>query len=107
MDGSLGLWDVVSGKLLHVAQPKAKELYTVDWSPNGEVLATAGRNAQLTLWNSSDLSILKELKVSDWVICVRFSPDGCRLLSSGGSPMPGGERMVQVWGLPGDEVGEK
>ncbi|HEV3022976.1 MAG TPA: hypothetical protein VGX76_10925, partial [Pirellulales bacterium] len=72
-----------------------------------EVLATGGLETNLILWNARDLTVLKELKVDEWMISVRFSPDGRRLLSAGGSQAPGGAKMVQVWGLPSDEMGAK
>jgi eukaryotic-like serine/threonine-protein kinase len=105
VDGSLALWNVADAKLLRSAETGAKELYTVDWSINGEVLATAGRNTVIKLWKASDLSVLKELQAGDWIIRVRFSPDGSRLLSTGGDDGPGAARRVQVWGLPGDKIG--
>jgi WD40 repeat protein len=99
VDGSLGLWDVAEGTLRHARQTSAAELYTVAWSPGGDVLATAGRKGPITLWNSSDLSILKELEAPEWLIQVRFSPDGSRLLTSGGSVMRSPDRKLTVWGL--------
>ena len=72
--------------------------------PDGKVLAVTYVDGSLALWNARDLTVLKELKVDEWIICVRFSPDGRGLLSAGGSQAPGGARMVQVWGLPSDEV---
>jgi WD40 repeat protein len=99
VDASIGIWNVVDGKLLHIVKTPASELYTVDWSPDGDVLATAGRDAKITLWNAKDLSILKELEAPDWVISVRFCPDGRRLFSAGGSQKDAKQRKVQVWGL--------
>jgi WD40 repeat protein len=99
VDGSVGLWNAADGKLLHMAKPQADELYTLDWSPDGDILATAGRNAKITLWNAKDMSVLKALNGPEWVICVRFSADGSRLLSAGGGQNPGDERKLQVWGV--------
>jgi WD40 repeat protein len=99
VDGSIGLWDVTNGSLLRSCQAKADELYTVDWSPSGDVLATAGRNAKITLWDPRTLTPLKELDSPEWVIRVRFSPDGTRLFSAGGSFMKSPDRKVTIWGI--------
>jgi WD40 repeat protein len=99
VDGSIGLWDVDSGNLLFEHKTKAKEIYTLDWSPAGDVLATAGLEGSITLWDASYLSILKELDAPEWVIRVRFGPDGSRLYSAGGKSSPAVDRKVSVWGL--------
>jgi hypothetical protein len=43
--------------------------------------------------------ILKELEAPEWVIRVRFSPDGDRLLTAGGGIQRDAGRKVVVWGL--------
>jgi WD40 repeat protein len=100
VDGSVALWGVADGKLKHLARTGAKEVYTLDWSPNGEVLATAGSHGDIILWKAEGLTVLKRLPAPEWVICVRFSPDGRRLLSAGGTALRSAARKVQVWGLP-------
>jgi WD40 repeat protein len=99
VDGSVRLWDPRTGKLLHEAKPQAGELYAVDWSPDGAVLVTSGRRAPITLWDGKKLTPIKELAAPEWVIQVRFSPDGTRLLSAGGGVLPAGDRKVVVWGV--------
>jgi eukaryotic-like serine/threonine-protein kinase len=120
VDGSLGLWNVADGKLLCLAPPDSewkkdarrspgppwRDLHTVDWSINGDVLATGGRDTTITLWKARDLSPLKKLEAGNWIIKVRFSPDGSRLWSAGGDDGPNGSRSVRVWGLPESEIEE-
>ncbi len=60
---------------------------------------TAGLGGEITLWCPRDLTALKELEAPEWVIRVRFSPDGARLLSAGGGAHPPADRKVTVWGL--------
>lgn len=84
VDGSLGLWSVTDGRQQVLKKTKARELYTVAWSPDGRLLATAGSKGKITVWNAQNLKILKELESPEWVISVRFTPDGTRLLASGG-----------------------
>jgi WD40 repeat protein len=99
VDAGLALWNAETGELLRSMQTRGNELYAVDWSPAGDVLATSGLGAAITLWDPRDLSILKELDAPEWVIQVRFSPDGTRLLTSGGSATPPKDQRVVVWGV--------
>jgi WD40 repeat protein len=101
VDGSIGIWDASNGNLLRSCNTKAEELYSLDWSPKGDMLATSGKKAKITLWDSRSLKMLKELDSPDWVIQVRFSPDGTRLVSSGGTILRSPERKVTIWGMTG------
>jgi WD40 repeat protein len=100
-DGSIGLWNVADGKLILKKKTTAEELYTLDWSPNGEVLVTAGHHGKITLWNPSDLSIIREIDAPDWVIRVKFSPDGLSLHFAAGDGKSGGKRWLEVMGIEG------
>jgi WD40 repeat protein len=94
VDGTIHLWDAKNGTLLRSCQAKADELYALDWSPKGDVLATSGRNARITLWDPQNLAVLKELDSPEWVDQVRFSPDGNRLISAGGTFLPSPDRNL-------------
>ncbi len=37
-----------------------KDVYTLDWSPDGNPLVTGGRNAPITIWDARVLSVLRE-----------------------------------------------
>ncbi len=101
VDGSIALWRVSDGKLLAERKTQAEELYAVDWSPDGRLLATAGRNAKITLWDPRDLSVVRELPAPEWVIRVKFSPDGLNLHYAGGVGTSGGQRHLGVLGIEG------
>src|SRR5262249_53861927 len=83
-DGTVALWRVADGKLLAERKTSAEELYSVDWSPDGTLLVTSGRKGKITLWDPSDLSVLRELPSPEWVVRVKFSPDGRNLSFVGG-----------------------
>jgi WD40 repeat protein len=99
VDGSIGLWDVSDGQLLASQASGCEEVYTLDWSPDGSLLATAGLKGGICLW-SADLEQLHTLAAPEWVISVKFSPDGSRLITGGGSRAKGGRRSVVIWGVP-------
>jgi WD40 repeat protein len=103
VDGSLRLWNAADGRLLHGLKTIAKELYRVEWSPDGRILASAGLEGKITLWNPADLSILREIAAPEWVIGLRFSPDGRNLITAGGDRgrKGTGTRSLRIWGIEG------
>ena len=101
VDGSIALWRVADGKHLAERKTQAEELYAVDWSPDGRLLATAGRNAKITLWDARDLSMIRELSAPEWVVRIKFSPDGMNLHYAGGVAASGGKRHLGVLGIEG------
>lgn len=100
VDASIGLWNIESGELLHLVKTTAEEIYTLDWSPDGEILASGGLRGDINLWAADDLRLLHTLPGPEWLISVRFRPDGRGLVTAGGSQQPGGERYVQQWEVP-------
>jgi hypothetical protein len=99
-DGFLGIWTVETGELLRIVKTSAEELDCVDWSPDGQILVSAGLNTPVTLWNAASLALLLEIDAPERVSCARFTPDGTRLVVAGGPALPGGERVLEVWGVP-------
>jgi WD40 repeat protein len=102
VDGSVGLWNPANGELLRSRASGGKEVYTLNWTPAGDILATAGLQGKIILWDPRTLTPLKEIDGPEWVIQVRFSPDGSRLLTSGGTQMASPSRKVTIWGIPED-----
>lgn len=100
VDGAVALWDVQTGKQFHERPSGANEIYTVSWSPKGDLLATAGRLGKITLWNPGTMEKVKEFGAPDWVIQVRFSPDGTKLLTAGGDEWGRKDPKIQVWSIP-------
>src|SRR5262245_2052534 len=99
VDGTVGLWDVATGKSLHERATGGKEVYSLDWSPKGDLLATSGLEGKIIVWDPKELKPLKELDAPEWVIQVRFSPDGSRLFTAGGTALRSPDRKVTVWGI--------
>ncbi|MEX0867744.1 MAG: WD40 repeat domain-containing protein, partial [Pirellulales bacterium] len=64
----------------------------VAFSPDGSLLATAGDDHRIRLWNPADGAFVRELAAHpDWVRSIRFSPDGKTLASAGD------DRQIKLW----------
>ena len=98
-DGSIALWDVASGQQTHLQTGVGEEIYRVDWSPDGELLVSCGLNSDIVIWHGADLSEVHRLPADEWVIGARFSPDGSRLITAGGTRLPSPDREIKVWGV--------
>lgn len=102
VDGKVAVWDVASGEKLGEAKSSCEELYSVDWGKTGDVLATSGRNGKVEVWDAAKLTVLKELDVGFWVIAVRFTIDGSRLLTASASDHAAtADRKLSVFALIG------
>ncbi len=101
VDGTVGLWEVATGvATVAVAAVGYEEVYAVAWNLKGDVLATAGRGGKVILWEPREMKKLKELDAGSWVIQVRFTSDGSRLLTSSASDHSAkSDRKIEVWGL--------
>jgi WD40 repeat protein len=81
----------------------ADRVLAVDFSPDGELLATGGglpsRGGELKIWRVADGSLVREIQAAhaDTVFSVRFSPDGQHLASAGA------DRLVKVFAVAGGE----
>ena len=68
-------------------------LYGLAFSPNGKLLASAGCDRTVKLWNVASGQLLRTLGHADEVMAVAFSTDG-PLLVSGGR-----DNQVYLWGV--------
>jgi WD40 repeat protein len=104
VDGTVGVWDVRTGKLIASGPSGCKEVYSLDWNKDGDVLATTGLNGPTVLWDPATLTKLKELEAQYWSIQVRFTADGGRIIAAGsGDHSAKTERKVIIYGLKGGD----
>ncbi len=68
------------------------EVFTVQYSGDGKLLATCGKDGTVRLWNATDGRLLATLQAnSREVNCLTFSPDASKLVTGGE------DRAVHVW----------
>ena len=68
-------------------------------SPSGNIVASAGQDQVIKLWNASDGSLIKNLKGhSDEINALAFSPGGSKLASAAG------DGKIKFWTVPGGEL---
>jgi WD40 repeat protein len=99
-DGTVRVWDLASGKTIHVLRHEAKLLDEASYSPDGRHILVKSR-AGLGVWDASTAERRFVFKGHDVLpLDARFAPDGGSVLSS---DMKG--RVVQ-WAIDGSSTRE-
>ena len=82
------IWDPVAGKLLRRIKNVAQRTQSLDYNPDGKLLAAAsglpGQLGEVALFDPASGALVKLLgAMSDVALAVSFSPDGTRLAAGG------------------------
>ena len=79
-DGSVRLWNVTSGKVLHVLQGHFYDVISLAFSPDGTILASGGWDMKINLWNLTSGVLLETWSIDPHIAMdLVFSPDGSSL----------------------------
>ena len=90
-DRTIKLWDVKRKKLLATLNNKVG-CECVAFRPDGKLIATAGYDGSIRLWNFKTRKLVSEFEGhSKPAVCVTFSADGQTLATSGF------DRLIKVW----------
>ncbi|MHA2366128.1 MAG: serine hydrolase [Candidatus Hodarchaeales archaeon] len=87
-DGSIRLWNITDGQVLHVLSRHLYGVIALDFSPSGEILASGGIDTRINLWNVSTGEFIKSWSLAPHaVIDLKWSPDGKTIAVGGGEWM--------------------
>jgi len=96
-DGSLRLWDLNTGVTTRRFVGHTKDVLSVAFSADNRQIVSGSRDKTIKLWNTLGECkfTMEENGHSDWVSCVRFSPNTNvpSIVSSGW------DKQVKVWNL--------
>ena len=87
-DGTVRLWDVLTGRLSTTLEGKLRGLSTVAYSRDGRRLAAGSGDGTLLVWDPSSGRELARIRGASQL--VRFSPDGETLVSAG-------PKAIETW----------
>jgi WD40 repeat protein len=87
--GEVQLWDLAAARLKEVLGKSRTEKLALAWSPDGKLLAVAGSDNAVRLWDPAGGESRRNVLRHDELRAVAFSPDG-QTLATGGA---GGARL--------------
>jgi guanine nucleotide-binding protein subunit beta-2-like 1 protein len=98
-DGTLRLWELKTGKCTRRFVGHTKDVLSVAFSEDNRQIVSGSRDRTIKLWNTVGECkfTISEEGHSEWVSCVRFSPQ-----RQGTAPLvvsAGWDKVVKVWSL--------
>jgi WD40 repeat protein len=74
-DGVIRIWETETwGQILQLDY--GSEVFSVDWAPNGEAIASGGADNRIRVWDFASGSQIKELVMNLSAFSLQFSPNG-------------------------------
>jgi WD40 repeat protein len=96
--GILGLWDIQANKLAYSTTNAQKPLRAYALSTDGKLVATAGGDEKVSVYETLTGNILRELTLhTNWVRALAFSPDS-KILASAGD-----DKKIVLWNTDNGE----
>jgi hypothetical protein len=94
-DGTLVIIDIRNEIILDEIPPAGGPIWSISFSPDGEILACACGDDRIRLWRIKDLRMIKVLEGHTSLIkCLAVSPDGLTLASGSF------DRTLRLWRFP-------
>jgi WD40 repeat protein/AAA+ ATPase superfamily predicted ATPase len=96
-DNTVRLWGT-DGTLLNVLEGHEESVLSANFSPNGQIIASASRDRTIKLWHQNGQLIRTIIGHSAPVNWVSFSPDGQTIASASD------DKTVKLWDLGGNLI---
>ena len=77
------VWDVTKGRVSTTLSEHVQDIYSVEFSPDGQTLATAQYDGTINLWSVPKWDLLGTLYNNGTALSLAFSPDGKTLANTG------------------------
>ena len=102
-DNTIKLWSVTTGEEIHTLTGHFRGVSSIDFSPDGQMLASGGFDETLRLWDlkTGQGKVLKS--DDDAVVDVSFSPQGKMIAIATGNQLESGY-ILKLWDLDGREL---
>jgi WD40 repeat protein len=84
--GKILVWEVATGKQIHVLEEHDSGVSAVAFSPDGDILVSADKTGHLILWDTKTWSIIRKVKHGSEILCTTYQPkaNGKIIALSGG-----------------------
>lgn len=75
-DATVKLWDINTGRSIQTLANHKDPVYSLDFSPNGELLASGSFDRCLCIWSVKDGTLLKKYRGHGGIFEVTWNPAG-------------------------------
>jgi WD40 repeat protein len=96
-DKSIKLWNL-KGELLHSLNGHTDEIYSVVFSPDGQIIASVSKDKTVKLWNIKGELLVSLNGHQDWIQDMALSPDGKMIASASD------DQTIKLWSLDLNDV---
>jgi WD40 repeat protein len=83
-DGSVRLWDGISGREVVVLKGHAGPVVSVSFFPDGKALLSVSKDGTARIWDAATGKLISTLKIAEKVQSISLAPDG-RVLATAGA----------------------
>ncbi|HZL36169.1 MAG TPA: serine/threonine-protein kinase [Tepidisphaeraceae bacterium] len=98
-DGTVRLWDLQTGRQLHLLARDLQQVHALAFSPNGRLLAAAGQDGLGRVWATDSGSLIRIFPCHNECSCAAFSPNSDRLV------IGVGDNQTRAWDVTGTGKG--
>jgi len=81
LNGTIAVYNVDQGKASRTFRANQSRVWTLAYSPDGDLLISGHQNGELVKWDRNGILLAKAI-TCDWVRSISFSPDGTKFLTS-------------------------